>query len=249
MSKDIGLPSTWKGRMFQSFNKTIDWRTTINANLEEYGDGENIRVLIIGTGLENHIDLNGRYGYNLSGVNPYTLDDKNGRSTFVAGIIAANGNHHVKGIASKAQIGVVKLINKDETADFKQLETSLLWARDNYSSIVFIDLDIYNVIPLSIKKVIESLEANNTPVFINGRKNKEYDFTKYEVTTLHESLWLDNWYKSIEGIDPSLSIAVGLAAIIKGSNPNISTDEVYSKIDTILFPKKVVKSKRTKTVE
>lgn len=238
MTKDLGLPSGWKGRMYQSFGKLIDWQTTINIDLSEYGEGEGIRVLIIGSGLDNHMDLNRGGGYNLSTINPYTLDDFNGHSTFVAGIVAGNGNHYVRGIAPKAEICVVKIIDKNEIAEFRVLETALLWAKDNFSSVVLVDLELYNTMPLTVKKAISSLEKSGVPVFINDRKNDKYDFTKYETDILHESCWIDNWYKGAENIDSSLPIATGLAALIKGKYPNFSTDEIYNRIDNILFPKK-----------
>jgi subtilisin family serine protease len=248
MTKDIGILDDLKGKIYQSYSSVVDWRTTVNIDLDKYGEGEDVRVLIIGSGLDTHMDLNVGGGYNLSTINPYTLSDFNGHSTFIAGIIAGNGNHYIRGIAPKAQVNTVRIIDKKEDTNFRTLETALLWAKDNFASVVFLDLELFNTIPLTIKKIIASLENNKVPVFISGHKNKNYDFTCYESNNpLNSSCWIDNLYKTVENTDYSLAVATGLAALLKGKNNNLSVDEIYSEIDSILFPKKqTVKSKRTK---
>lgn len=248
MLKDIGLPNNVKGKMHQSFTELVDWSKEINSNLEQYREGEGSRVLIIGSGLDAHIDLNRTFGYNLSDNNPYSSTDFIGHSTFVAGIIAGNGTHYIKGIAPKSELGIVKVIDKNHNfTDFRALETALLWARDNLSTVVLVDLDFYNLMTLPVKNSIKALENDGVPVFINGRKNKEYDFTKYEVKKLHESCWIDNWYKSTDDINFSIPIAVGLATLIRTKFKNISVDEVYNRIDSILTPKKSTTNRSKKT--
>lgn len=237
MAKDLGLSNGWKGRMYQSFGKTVDWRNSVDMDFSDLGEGDGIRVHIIGSGIENHNDLNKINGYNLSTINPYSMSDFNGHSTFVSGIIAGNGKYFVRGIAPKAEVCAVKILDKNELTDFRILETALLWTKDNFATVVFVDVEIYNSIPLVIKNAIEALEKNNIPVFILGRKNGKYDFNKYVTESENCSCWLDNWYKKAENIDSSLPIAVGLSILLKEKNPNLTTDELYSKIDSFLFNK------------
>lgn len=87
------------------------------------------------------------------------------------------------------------------------------------------------------------------PVFINGRKNREFDFTQYEVKSLHESCWLDNWYKSTQDINFSIPIAVGLAALLRSKYKDISTDDIYNKIDSMLVSKKSTNTEGKNTVK
>lgn len=244
MAKDLGLACGWKGRMYQSFANLVDWRKSVNVDFSEFSEGEGIRVHVIGTGIENHHDLNNVNGYNLSTNNPYSMSDFNGHSTFISGIIAGNGKRFVKGIASKAEVCSVKILDKNELTDFRVLETALLWAKDNYAKVIIVDAEIYNTIPFTIKKVIDVLETNKIPVFILGKKNGKYDFNKYVTDFDNNSCWIDNWYKRAENIDSSLPIAVGLAVLIKEKYPDLTVDELYSKIDSYLFPKKVQKPKR-----
>ncbi|MCK9440912.1 MAG: S8 family serine peptidase [Methanothrix sp.] len=239
IKNDVSLPNNLKGRMFQSFSKIIDWRTEITYKLDQFGEGEGSRILVIGSGLDNHIDLTKTFGYNLSNSDPYRTDDFIGHTTFISGIIAGNGTHYVKGIAPKAELGVIKVVEKNKNfTDYRTIETALLWARDNLANVVLIDLDFNNPITLPVKNAIKTLEQDGVPVFINGRKNKDFDFTQYEVNELHESCWIDNWYKSTDEINFSIPIAVGLASLIRSKFKNISTDDVYNKIDSILVSKK-----------
>lgn len=250
LKKDVSLPNNLKGKMYQSFSGIIDWSTEITHKLDQYNGGEGSRILIIGSGLEKHMDLNKTFGYNLSNTDPYSTNDYMGHSTFVAGVIAGNGSHFIKGIAPKAEVGIIKVVDKDQNfTDYRVLETALLWARDNLANVVFIDLDFNSPMTLAVKSAIETLENDGVPVFIKDRKNKDFDFTKYEVKKLHESCWLDNWYKSIEDINFSIPIAVGLACLIRSKFKNISTDDVYNKIDSILVSKKSTSNRAKKTQE
>lgn len=237
MAKDLGLSSGWKGRMYQSFGKAIDWRQSVDIDFSDFGEGDGFRVHIIGSGIENHNDLNKVNGYNLSTMNPYSISDFNGHSTFISGIIAGNGKYFVKGIAPKAEVCAVKILDKNELTDFRTLETALLWTKDNFATVVLVDAEVYNAIPLVIKKAIDMLEESKIPVFILGKKNGKYDFNKYVTEFENCSCWIDNWYKKAENIDNSLAIAVGLSVLLKEKNPDLTTDELYSKIDSLLFPK------------
>ena len=239
MPKDVEMLSNVKGKMYQSFNKLIDWRTEINYNLDQFGEGEGSRILIVGSGLDTHIDLTRTFGYNLYDSNPFSTDDDIGHSTFIAGVIAGNGTHYIRGIAPKSELGAIKVVGKNSNfADFRKIETSLLWAKDNCATVVLIDLEFKNPITLPIKNAILALEGEGVPVFINARKNGDYDFTLYEAKKNHESCWLDNWYKSTTDIDLSIPISVGIAALIRSKFKDISTDEVYNKLDSVLVAKK-----------
>jgi len=237
MRSDLGLSSGWSGRMYQSYNATVDWRNSVAVDWKQYKNGEGMRVLIIGSGLDSHQDLKRVEGYNLSTGNPYTLDDFNGHSTFIAGIIAGKGEYYIKGIAPKAEVSPVKIFDNNELADFRTLETALLWGLDNYASVVLVDVELFNTLPSTIKNIIVDLEKDGIPVFINDRKNGDFDFNKFDSDFQNNSCWLDNWYKKAECIDNSLAIAVGLAVLIKEKFIDIKADEIYSKIDAILFPK------------
>ena len=237
MCGDLGLSSGWSGKMYQSYNKPVDWRSTVAADWKKYKQGEDMRVLIIGSGIDSHQDLNRVEGYNLSTGNPYTLDDTNGHSTFVAGIIAGNGNHYIKGIAPKAELSPVKIFATNELTDFRTLETALLWGRDNYASVIFVDVELYNTLPHSVKNIIADLEKEGIPIFINDRKNGDFDFNKFDSEFANNSCWVDNWYKKAECINNSLAIAAGLAVLIKQKIIDIKTDDLYSEINNILFPK------------
>jgi subtilisin family serine protease len=237
MRNDLGLSSGWSGKMYQSYNKTVDWRDSVSVDWKKYKEGEGMRVLIIGSGIDDHQDLRRVEGYNLSTGNPYTLDDSNGHSTFVAGIIAGTGAHYVKGIAPKTEVSPVKVFAVNNLTDFRTLETALLWAVDNYASVVLVDVELYNTLPYAVKGVIADLEKDGIPIFINEKKNGEFDFNKFDSDFANNSCWVDNWYKKAECIENPLAIAAGLAILIKEKFIDIPTDELYSSIDAILFPK------------
>lgn len=98
--------------------------------------GENIGVAILDTGLAPHPDFRGRvmafkdciYGRGI----PY---DDSGHGTHVAGILAGDGQMSggiLSGIAPKAKLAVVKVLDKNGNGDVRQILKGIDWVEKNH---------------------------------------------------------------------------------------------------------------------
>ncbi|SCZ76747.1 S8 family peptidase [Acidaminobacter hydrogenoformans] len=92
--------------------------------------GEGVAVAIIDTGLDyNHPDLAGNYagGYDFVNRDTNPMDD-NGHGTHVAGTIAAEiDGAGVVGVAPKAKIFALKVLNRKGSGDFSNVIAALDW--------------------------------------------------------------------------------------------------------------------------
>ncbi len=96
--------------------------------------GSNINIAIIDSGIAEHSDINFKkiiYFKDFTSNIDRAYDD-NGHGTFVAGIIGADGN--IKGIAPKANLIILKVLDMFGNTDRDTLLSSLRWIYDNFQS-------------------------------------------------------------------------------------------------------------------
>jgi subtilisin family serine protease len=101
--------------------------------------GAEVKVGIIDTGIDlNHPDLTVVGGFNA--ISPLrTAEDDNGHGTHVAGIVAALDNEiGVIGVAPKAKLYAIKVLNKKGVGYLSDIIEGLQWAIDN-------DMDVVNM--------------------------------------------------------------------------------------------------------
>ncbi len=118
----------------RSLNETIDWGL-LKHNVPDAWNttqGEGINIYILDTaGNTNHPDLKENL---LGGINfsvSKTLHDLNGHGTHCAGIIAASRNNRgMVGVAPKAKVFLVKVLNDNGSGTFQSLETGLKYCYD-----------------------------------------------------------------------------------------------------------------------
>lgn len=98
--------------------------------------GEGLTAAVLDTGLNtSHVDFSGRVIAqvnltNNNGANPNDATDGNGHGTNVGGIVVANGDH--KGIAPKANIIPIKVLDDNGRGSFDRIGKGLQWVRDNH---------------------------------------------------------------------------------------------------------------------
>jgi serine protease len=121
--------------------------------------GQGVKVGIFDSGVAlNHPDLSVSGGIDLVG-DGWGYDDCNGHGTHVAGIVAArdNGNHTV-GVAPRAEIYAMRLLNCEGSGAFSDMIRGLEWAIDNGMQVV--NMSFGTVLPTVLSEAADAaLEA------------------------------------------------------------------------------------------
>lgn len=91
--------------------------------------GENVKVVVLDTGLPDHVDLDPSGGKSF--INGY-LQDECGHSTFVGGIISAKADNNmgVKGIAPMSRDYYGAVLDADGSGDINSIIRGIYWAVD-----------------------------------------------------------------------------------------------------------------------
>lgn len=105
--------------------------------------GENVKIGIIDTGCDfNHIDIKDNIidGINIIDPSKDPMDD-NGHGSHVAGTVAASNNGlGIVGIAPKAKIAPIKVLNGNGAGTNPDIAKGIVWAADNTMDIVTMSL-------------------------------------------------------------------------------------------------------------
>ena len=116
-------------------NQVIPWGvSSVNATSvftkEVYGSG--VKIGILDTGIDYlHEDLNVSGGISFVEGSPDFYDD-NGHGTHVAGIIGAlNNSIGVAGVAPKANLYAIKVLDKNENGNYSDVISGIDWAISN----------------------------------------------------------------------------------------------------------------------
>jgi len=205
----------------KTLNETIDWGL-LKQNVPSTWDttqGEGINIFILDTGgNSNHSDLKPNL---LGGINfstSKTLHDLNGHSTHCAGIIAASKNSRgVIGVAPKAKIFLVKVLDDTGNGTFQSLEAGLKYCYDlaisNKSAIkphiISMSLGSTNQMP-SIHTWIKKLYDLNIPVVCaagnEGRDGILYP-AKYDETIAIGAFDINENLGNFSSVGPEIDFA------------------------------------------
>ena len=113
-----------------------------------YSNGTEVKIAVLDTGIDyNHPDLkdNIKGGVSVVGprtsTNPKDWKDKNGHGTHVAGIIAAENNDiGVVGVAPKAWLFAVKVLNNAGRGSYADVIDGIQWAIENGMQVISMSL-------------------------------------------------------------------------------------------------------------
>ena len=141
--------------------------------------GNNVRIGVIDSGVNNHIDLDGNLlgGYNYLDGDTDT-SDTNGHGTFVGGLIAAQANGiGIAGMAHKAKIVPLKCFGSGKSTDLKTIVDAIYGAVDDfYCQIVNMSFGVDNDLH-SLKEAIDYVVSAGAVVVAavgNDGNNKLY---------------------------------------------------------------------------
>ncbi|NBI28331.1 S8 family serine peptidase, partial [Chengkuizengella marina] len=120
-------------------NQLIPWGIkAIGSDIafENKINGKNINIAILDTGISNHTDLKVKDGVSFVEGNTFDEDD-HGHGTHVAGTVAALDNElGVVGVAPKADLYAVKVLDEEGNGSYDQVIEGIQWAIDNKMNII-----------------------------------------------------------------------------------------------------------------
>lgn len=132
---EISLPPYEVKKVLSTLSQVQGWGIT-QLNIPAtwtITEGDNVYVMVIDTGYTNHQDLED--GVLKEKCKSFLdeekfIDDKNGHSTHVTGIIGArNNNIGIVGVAPKCNIINVKVLGEDGTGSFDAIKSALKYAK------------------------------------------------------------------------------------------------------------------------
>ena len=147
----------------------FSWSITVFdlPNTWKESEGEDIKVAILDTGCDlNHDDLKENLlpGHNFVVPGSAPLD-KCKHGTHCAGIVCAIDNGFgVVGVAPKAKIIPVKILDDQGNGDMLEVCKGILWAADNGADIISMSLGCPEPIA-EVRKAIKTVAARGVPVF------------------------------------------------------------------------------------
>ncbi len=125
--------------------KEIPWgvRRVNAAAAWDYGAGKGVKVAIVDTGMDyTHPDLAPNYkgGYNIVADNDNPMDDQ-GHGTHVSGTIGAVQDlKGVVGIAPKADLYAVKVLDKNGSGQYSWIVAGIEWAINHHMDVINMSL-------------------------------------------------------------------------------------------------------------
>ncbi len=199
------------------FGAEVEWGVArVNApNAWKYTQGSGIKVGIIDTGIDlDHTDLSVAGGFNALD-SAKNADDDSGHGTHVAGIIAAiKDNGGVVGVAPKAKLYAVKVLDGTGGGTASQIIDGIQWCIKNKMKVINMSLGApVNVAALK-KAIVQAHKAGIVIVCATGNSGKSvtYPAAYKETIAVSASDSRDKlWYKSCRGpevdfIAPGVSI-------------------------------------------
>ena len=202
--------------------------------------GKGVKIAILDSGCTNHKDIKFEGDKISFCEDNIIVDDKNGHSTMMAGIIKANNRKSIIGVAPQAKLYFGKVVNHKGQCSFNSLVAGVLWAIVKEVDIIIIAMGTqydYMVLHDAIKKAREhdicvfaasgddeeiDFPAKYDEVFSAGfltRSKKKNDMIRenvdfYMPNKAIYTTYLDNKYVKISGSSVSTAFFAGLGAVL-----------------------------------
>jgi subtilisin family serine protease len=223
--------------------------------------GKGVKIAILDSGYTNHKDIKfegDKIGFCDDNL---ILNDKNGHSTMMAGIIKSNNKKSIIGLAPQSKLLFAKIVTHKGECNFNSLVAGVLWAIVKEVDIIVIAMGSqydYRVLHDAIKKAREygicifaaagdedeiDFPARHKEVFSAGfltrsKKKNEQMKKNIDFCLPNKGLYttyLDNKYVKVSGSSVSTAFFAGLGAVLveqyKKENKKNIPKLVYSQLD------------------
>lgn len=199
------------------FGSEVEWGVArVNApNAWKYTQGSGVKIGIIDTGIDlDHTDLNVAGGFNALD-SAKNADDDSGHGTHVAGIIAAiKDNGGIVGVAPKAKLYAVKVLDGTGGGTASQIIAGIQWCITNKMKVINMSLGAPVDVAALKKAIAKAHKAGIVVVCATGNSGRAvtYPAAYKETIAVSASDSRDRlWYKSCRGpevdfIAPGVSI-------------------------------------------
>jgi len=225
--------------------------------------GKGVKISILDSGYANHKDIKFDGDKIIFCEENIVVNDKNGHSTMMAGIIKANNRKEIIGLAPHSKLLFGKVVNHKGECSFNSLVAGVLWSVVKEVDIIVIAMGSqydYRVLHDAIKKAKEhdicifaaagdneeiDFPARYDEVFSTGflsRSKKKNDIIKKNVDFYLPNnglytTYLENKYAKISGSSVSTAFFAGLSAVLieqyKKENKKDISKLVYCQLDKI----------------
>lgn len=142
----INLPKFTIERVLQTFSEVYDWglRDLNVPEIHKKTLGNGIKVAVIDSGKSEHFETKDAIVASKNFSKSSTLDDKNGHSTFCAGIIAARKNDEgIIGVAPKSKLYFAKAMDDSGAGEPSALVKAVNWATKQKVDIMSISAGMF----------------------------------------------------------------------------------------------------------
>lgn len=222
--------------------------------------GKNVKVAVMDSGIDVHNDLKTKKWVDFSEkVNGFKPLDNTGHGTNVAGVIGAQNNKYgIVGIANKADIYSVKVLNEKNSASISTVVKAIEWCIDNKMDVINMSFGIDRD-SATLKKAIKKAYENNIILVASAGNNCEqvqYP-AKYKevisVGSVNKKLKKSNFsskknpdvyapgegaktlgylgsYEDVDGSSMAAAHVSGVAAVMRGKWKHISNKQIYDSI-------------------
>lgn len=175
----VQIPKYSVEETFQSFSESYDWGL-LDLHIPEVHkitQGEGIKIAIVDSGKSEHFEVkNNTVAAKNCSNSPY-LEDKQGHSTAVSGIIAAEQNGEgVVGVAPKAQLYFAKAMDDSGAGSPSALVKAIDWSISQRVDIISISAGLFSDFK-PLHQVIKKAYAKNiiTVSACGNSSNRYYD--------------------------------------------------------------------------
>ena len=134
----------------------------------KHAEGENVKIAVLDTGCDlSHVDLKDNLLPGINFVNPSKKpNDQNGHGSHASGIICAQNNEiGMVGVAPKAKVIPVKVLDDSGAGNLINVAKGIRWAADNGADIISMSLGAPSPIQ-QVRKAIQYASKKNIPIFV-----------------------------------------------------------------------------------
>ncbi len=231
---------------------------------EETKAGEGTTISIIDTGIEyNHVDLEDNFGdlkgYNFIADDDDPMDD-NDHGTHCAGIANGTGKGRIRGVASRARLYAVKVLDESGSGTLESVVAGIEWSVENDADVLSMSLGTGEYSDILDDACKAAYEAGKVVIAAAGNEIIGPSYPAYNETVISVAatdrndkapLWSNkddhisiacpgedilscvpgNQYQKMSGTSMACPHAAGGAAVYISEHPGAGPDEVRAALE------------------